>query len=140
MQPAATHATKNAIIFYDGTCGLCHAFVQWTLRHDSEGEFRFAPLQGETFKERVSEKERHGLPDSVIVLMLNGSLATKSGAVKYVCEQIGLRGHAALLGILPRWLADFGYDLIARTRYAIFGRRKEKCPLVSPDLRTRFLD
>ena len=38
------------------------------------------------------------------------------------------------------WLADFGYDLIARLRYRLFGRnRGDPCPLVPPELRRRFL-
>src|SRR5436305_651604 len=114
MQPSAQTATKNAIIFYDGTCGLCHGFVKWVLRRDAEGTFQFSPLQGETVKQRVSAQERENLPDSMVVLTRDGGLLTKSAAAKYVAEKLGMRGRASLLGILPRWLADFGYDFIAR--------------------------
>src|SRR5438045_1057975 len=124
MQPAAQTASKNAIIFYDGTCGLCHGFVKWVLRNDAEGKFQFSPLQGETVKQCVSAEEREHLPDSMVVLTTEGRLLTKSAAAKYVVEQLGLRIRASLLRILPRGLADFGYDVIARLRYRLFGRNR----------------
>jgi len=136
MQPAAN---GKDLIFYDGTCGLCHRFVKWTLAHDAEGRFRFAPLQGETFREMVPAEQRAKLPDSVAVRTMDGRLLAKSAAAQYVVEQLGLRGRSTLLRVLPRGLADFGYDVIARTRYAVFGKKEEICPLVPPELRVRFL-
>lgn len=40
--------------------------------------------------------------------------------------------------ILPRVVADWFYDRIARNRYAVFGR-KTACMLPRPDLAARFL-
>jgi predicted DCC family thiol-disulfide oxidoreductase YuxK len=144
MQPVAPCATGNVvgknIIFYDGTCGLCHRFVKWALAHDAEGKFLLSPLQGETLKQMVSEDERAKLPDSVVVLTSDGKLLTKSAAAQYVAEQLGLRGRASFIGLFPRWLADFGYDVIAKSRYTLFGRnRGDMCPLVPAELRDRFL-
>ena len=34
-----------ALILFDGVCNLCNGFVQFVIRHDSEGRFRFAALQ-----------------------------------------------------------------------------------------------
>jgi predicted DCC family thiol-disulfide oxidoreductase YuxK len=139
MQPGARSATENDIIFYDGTCGLCHGFVKWVLRHDAGGKFQLAPLQGETLRQLVSEQERAKLPDSIVVLTADGQLLMKSAAARYVAERLGFRATAALLRLLPRWLADFGYDVIAKTRYRIYGRKQEMCPLVPVELRRRFL-
>ena len=44
-----------------------------------------------------------------------------------------------MLRVLPRWLRDLGYDLVARTRYRLFGRY-DACPLPDPRHRARFLD
>jgi predicted DCC family thiol-disulfide oxidoreductase YuxK len=140
MQPAAQTATKNDIIFYDGTCGLCHWFVNWVLKHDSEGIFRMSPLQGETLRQLIAPEARLKLPDSVVVLTKEGRLLLKSAAAQHVAERLGLRATAQLIGIFPRWLADFGYDLVARFRYRLFGRnRGDMCPLVPEHLRNRFL-
>ena len=41
--------------------------------------------------------------------------------------------------MVPRRLRDWGYNLVARTRYRIFGRY-DACPLPTPETRSRFLD
>jgi predicted DCC family thiol-disulfide oxidoreductase YuxK len=40
--------------------------------------------------------------------------------------------------ILPRGLRDFGYRLVARTRYALFGKYRAR-PLANPEWARRFL-
>lgn len=88
----------------------------------------------------VSAEARAKLPDSVVVFTADSRLLLKSEAARYVMQRLGLRVRATLLGVLPHWLADFGYDVVARYRYNLFGRNKEDmCPLVPADLRNRFL-
>ncbi len=45
---------------------------------------------------------------------------------------------AIALSILPRPLADAGYDLIAAVRLRLAPTPDEACPLLPPRLRTRF--
>ena len=45
---------------------------------------------------------------------------------------------AAFLVVIPRPLRDVVYQLVARIRYRVFGRRDDLCPVVPPGLRTRF--
>jgi predicted DCC family thiol-disulfide oxidoreductase YuxK len=45
---------------------------------------------------------------------------------------------AAFMAVIPRLLRDVVYDLVARIRYRVFGRRDDLCPVVPPDLRARF--
>ena len=40
--------------------------------------------------------------------------------------------------VVPRPIRDAAYDLVARVRYRVFGRAKEACPILPPDLRSRF--
>ena len=137
MQPLPI---SKDIIFYDGTCGLCHWLVKWVLRHDGEGRFLLSPLQGETFAAQVLAEQRANLPDSVVVLSAEGKLLTKSQAAKYVAKKLGLRGRAAFIGMWPKFIADFGYDAIARWRYRLFGRNEGgMCPIVPAELQKRLL-
>ncbi|MCB1033734.1 MAG: DUF393 domain-containing protein, partial [Acidobacteria bacterium] len=69
------------ILFYDGNCGLCHGAVRFALRHDRKGCLTFAPLQGETFLREVTEPQRAALPDSLVLLMEDGELLTRSTSV-----------------------------------------------------------
>ncbi|MBV9222449.1 MAG: DUF393 domain-containing protein, partial [Acidobacteriaceae bacterium] len=99
-----------------------------------------APLGGETFQARIPILQRTGLPDSMVVQTRDGSLLMRSNAWVHVLRRLGGRWKlvGSFLNVIPRPLRDFVYRAVARTRYRIFGRREEVCPLVPPDLRARF--
>lgn len=127
-------------LFYDGTCGFCHRSVRFVLAHDAAGAFRFAPLQGETFRARVRGFHTGRLPDSLILLTRRGELLAKSSALLYVLGRLG-RGWLAVASFLravPPRLLDRGYDRFARVRFRFFGRTSEACPVLPPALRARF--
>jgi len=69
------------------------------------------------------------------------SLLSRSAAVLYVLNQLGswCRAASFFLLLIPRFLRDWTYNLVARHRYRIFGRF-ETCVLPSPQDRSRFLD
>jgi predicted DCC family thiol-disulfide oxidoreductase YuxK len=134
-------AGRGEELFYDGYCGLCHDAVRFVLAEDSTGKtFRFTPLQGETFAARVPAERRAGLPDSIVVLTDDGSLLVRSAAFLHILRRLGggWAVMASVLGVIPRGLRDLAYDLVARIRYRVFGRRDDVCPIVPPDLRARF--
>lgn len=128
-------------IYYDGECGLCHRWVRFALARDRGRElFRFAPLQGATFAAEVPDAERRELPDSLAVRTGDGRLLVRSAAVKHVLRRSGgaWGALAAMLGIVPSGIADWGYDQVARVRKRWFARPRELCPLVPPELARRF--
>ena len=114
--------------------------MKFVLKHDRERCFRFAPLQGETFKNRVPDAQRARLPDSMIVQTGEGALLLRSDALIHILRRLGRgwRIMAALLAAIPRPVRDFLYDFVASIRYRVFRRRDELCPLVPPDIRVRF--
>jgi predicted DCC family thiol-disulfide oxidoreductase YuxK len=129
-------------LFYDGHCGLCHRSVQFLLRRDPQGEtFRFAPLQGPSFQAMVPAASRSTLPDSMLLLTVDGRLLLKSDAWLHIMHRLG--GAWKLLGalcrIIPRPLRDSVYDAVAAVRFRIFGRRDDLCPVIPLALRGRFL-
>jgi predicted DCC family thiol-disulfide oxidoreductase YuxK len=134
----------NALLLYDGVCGLCNRGVQFVLRHDAKGRFRFASLQSEFAKGVLV---RHGVKvdlDTVYVVVNGGaeeSLLARSDAVLFVLRETGglWRAGAWFLKWVPRRVRDWGYGLIARHRYRMFGRY-ETCPIPSERERARFLD
>jgi len=134
-------SAATEILFYDGHCGLCHRAVKFVLKHDRSGTaFRFAPLQGETFRSAVPVDRRAGLPDSTVVQTRDGSLLVRSEAAVYVLRRLpgGWKALAAIVAVVPRPLRDLAYDFIARVRYRLFGHRDDLCPDVPPHLRERF--
>ncbi len=130
------------LVFYDGACGLCHGAVAFLARRDPEGRvFRFAPLGGATFRDRLPEAQGAGLPDSLALLTPEGDLLFRSGAVIRALRTLG--GPWAILGrglqLLPRPLRDGGYDLVARVRHRLFRKPEQACPTLPRDLQDRFL-
>ena len=110
------------VIFYDGECGLCDRFVQFVLRHDRLQEFRFAPLQGETFQPYRAQRGRRG--ENTVVLADEAGLHLRSDAALRVLGRLGFPwsvvGRAGRL--VPRWARDLGYRLVARVRLRLFGQ------------------
>jgi predicted DCC family thiol-disulfide oxidoreductase YuxK len=126
------------VVFFDGVCGLCNRFVDFVIRHDSGGAFRFAPLQGETAHEHLTEADVRDL--KTFVLLDGEGTYRKSTAVLRVLGRLGgfWRAVATVLWLVPRPLRDVGYACVARHRYAIFGK-KEACRLPTLAERGRFL-
>ena len=136
---------KNEIdtVFYDGHCGLCHRTVRFLLVRDKDGQrFRFAPLDSETFRSTFSERERKEFPESLIVHTASREVLSRSSATLYLLQRLGgsWRVLSALLRLFPRGLRDVVYDGVARVRRRLFATPTEVCPLVPPELRSRFLE
>ena len=128
-------------IFYDGQCGLCHHAVSFAAKRDPDGSrFRFAPLGGETFEREIPPEERARLPDSLVLQQRGGGLVFRSDAALHIMSRLGpgWRFLAALGRLLPRFLRDRAYDLVARWRSRLFARPDGTCPILPPELRRRF--
>jgi predicted DCC family thiol-disulfide oxidoreductase YuxK len=126
-------------VFYDGTCGLCHSGMRWLVAEDPTGtSFRYAPLFGDAFA--AAFPGATDLPDSVIVKTAAGAVLIRSDAAVQLLARLGglWRVFGIAFGVLPRSVRDALYDLVARSRYRIFGRKKDACPLMPADLRSRF--
>ncbi|WP_310397027.1 thiol-disulfide oxidoreductase DCC family protein [Hymenobacter sp.] len=130
-------------ILFDGVCNLCNGFVQFVIRHDSEGRFRFAALQSDAARTLLAT---HGVapadltaePDSVLLLS-GGRVYSHSTAVLRIARGLGgVWRLAGVGGVLPRTWRDALYRFVARHRYRWFGRR-ESCMLPTPALKARFL-
>jgi predicted DCC family thiol-disulfide oxidoreductase YuxK len=127
------------VIFYDGVCAMCNAIVQAMLRIDRDGRFRFAPLQGET-----AERAREVHPDfptenETVVYLRGGEVFVRSRAAALAMAEMPYPAKMlSWFRFVPRWLADFFYQLVARSRYRVFGKY-DQCPLPPAEARARFL-
>lgn len=126
------------IIYFDGICNLCNGFVDFVIRHDPEHQFHFASLQGTTAHSQLNPQDL-GL-DSV-VLFLDGKIYKKSKAVLLIFRELGFfyKIIGTIFSIFPRAITDFIYDLIARNRYAFFGK-KNSCRIPTTAEKSYFLD
>jgi predicted DCC family thiol-disulfide oxidoreductase YuxK len=139
-------SSENPIILYDGVCGLCNRLTQFALQHDRQDRFRFASLQSAFAAELLA---RHGADpndlDSMYTVLNyrqpGERLAARADAGIAVLVELGdfWRGLGVALAILPKWLRDWVYGIIARNRYRIFGKY-DQCLLPEERYRHKFLD
>ncbi len=129
---------KHPIVFFDGYCGLCNGFVDFLMARDKQKMFRYATLQGQTATRLLAKEDIANL-DSV-VLLIDGKTYKKSQAVFKVFSILGGGWKTfSLFDVLPLSIKNVGYDLVAKYRYAIFGKR-EMCRLPTPEERSFFLN
>lgn len=132
--------SMHPILLFDGVCNLCNGFVQFLIKRDPGGVFRFASLQSEAAEKLLDEKAPD-LKDSLstVVLIEGGQVYTHSDVALRVVRHLG--GAWPLLQvfyILPKPLRDAIYNFVARNRYRWFGK-KDQCMVPTPELKSRFL-
>jgi predicted DCC family thiol-disulfide oxidoreductase YuxK len=131
---------KNPIILFDGVCNLCNNAVQFVIKNDKIGKFRFAALQSETGQSLL---QQYNLPlqgFNSFVLVQNEKVYLKSTAALKVAKQ--LNSPVKLLYgfiIVPAFIRNAVYNIIANNRYKWFGK-KENCMIPTPALQSRFLN
>ena len=141
----AGRGTGRHLLLYDGVCGLCDHLVQFVLAHDPTGVFDFAPLQSAAGREAVAREggDPEALTSFYVVRDYQTSGArslVKGRAALFVAATLGWPWRlVAAFGILPTALLDWGYDVVARYRYRVFGRF-DQCMLPRPEQRKRFVD
>lgn len=109
------------LVLFDGMCRLCMGFVGFVIDRDSKDLFRFAPLQSELGQKVLAW---HGHPadlDSVL-LEQEGQCLIRSEAALTICSQLdGWASGLRVFMIIPQSLRDFGYEMVAYSRYSVFG-------------------
>ncbi|MEO5563025.1 MAG: thiol-disulfide oxidoreductase DCC family protein [Chitinophagaceae bacterium] len=131
---------NKPIVFFDGVCNLCNKAIQFIIKRDAGKKFQFASLQGKKGQEIL---QQHNLPSDTFnsfILLENEKIYTRSTAVLRMLRTLG-GGWQLLYGfiVLPRFIRDPLYNLIARNRYKWFGK-KEECWIPTPELKERFLN
>jgi predicted DCC family thiol-disulfide oxidoreductase YuxK len=137
----AKRATGKEVLFYDGNCGLCHRVIRFLLAEDKEGIFKFAPLQSKAFEQMIDKESYQALPDSIVLLTGDGKMLMRSAAVIYLLTHLGgmWRIVGTILYFIPLFIRDAGYDLVGKHRYKMFKKPDDVCPIISEELRSRFV-
>lgn len=129
---------ERPIIFFDGVCGMCNTFVDLMLRVDRKETFLFAPLQGETARERLPVQPENPEDWSMLYLDERGLHDQSSASLEVYRRLGGIWWVLSLLRFVPRIVRDPVYRVIARNRYRVFGKR-EACRIPTEAERARFL-
>lgn len=128
------------IVVFDAKCLLCSAWVQFLLKHDKRGVFRFASIQSRAGVDLLA-RAGLGVADLTTLLLVDGQHSYQhTAAIFRVLHQLGFPWRLAWAGwLVPSFARDAAYRWIARNRYRFFGR-SDACFLPAADQRRRFLD
>ncbi len=128
------------VILFDGVCNLCSSAVQFVIKRDQKNIFRFASLQS-SFGQGVLKK--HHLPAddfNSFVLVSDEKIYTKSTGALLVAKQLSWPWKMLYpLIIIPAFIRNAVYNLIAINRYKWFGK-KNACWIPTSALKARFFD
>ncbi|WP_436515678.1 thiol-disulfide oxidoreductase DCC family protein [Ekhidna sp. To15] len=136
----SNHTIRKPVILFDGVCNLCDSSVQFIIKRDKKGKFDFASLQSVYAKEHLPSSFTKEEDLRSIILQQGNNIKVKSTAALTIAKNLsGLWPALYAFIIIPRFLRDWVYDIIAKNRYKWFGK-KDQCMIPSPDLRSRFID
>ncbi len=127
------------IIVFDGECVLCSGFARFVARWDRLAIFRFIAAQSPLGQALYRHYGLDPVNYETNLLIADGRTFAKMEAFVGIMHRLGwpMRG-AAIVGWLPYRLSDWLYDLIARNRYRLYGRRAS-CIVPDASWRDRLL-
>ncbi|WP_239618366.1 thiol-disulfide oxidoreductase DCC family protein [Cohnella mopanensis] len=140
MQQNPIDSKELIYLLIDGECTLCHRLARFVYRRDRAGRFRFAPLQSKAGQRLLKQVELPLDNQETFILIQDGRYYMKSNAALRVFRKLD-GGWPLLYGLVvfPLKIRDKAYDVIARRRYRLFGRR-DACMLPEAGLRERFVE
>ncbi len=139
IQPQHDWGQYNKVIVFDGICNFCNASVDFVMRHDPTGKFKFGTLQSEPARKILNRLGLHTEDFETFLLLEEEQVFTKStAALKIAKELTGLWPLLTVFLIVPRPIRDGIYDFMARRRYRWMGKR-DTCRVPSPSERARFV-
>lgn len=137
--PLHAERAGRLIVLFDGDCVLCNTWARFIAARDPRCQFALGTLQSATGRHLLRARGLSLETESVVFLWPGGA-AVKSDAILRMTAHLSAPWPlATALRIIPRFLRDAVYDLIARHRYRWFGR-EPACPLPTPELRARMLE
>ena len=118
----------EAVLLFDGSCGLCHRLVVFLARRDHARRLCFAPLDGGYSRELLAQLGigTPGADEAVLVAWPEAEQARAYCGARAALTALtlltpGWNALARCLLLLPVPLLNWGYRCVARRRYRWFG-------------------
>jgi predicted DCC family thiol-disulfide oxidoreductase YuxK len=101
---------------------LCNNVVKFITKNDSIGIFCFIPLESEKASEYLNRYNKKNVNKGSVLLIQNEKIFTKSNAVLHILKCLdGLWPLFYVFIVVPGFIRDPVYDIIAKYRYRWFG-------------------
>ncbi len=130
---------RDTVLLFDGVCNLCNGMVQFVLRNEKEAQIKFGALQSEAVSKYI---EHYHLDKNALmsIIFIEGAVIyEKSEAVTRIARYLKPPWSLfKFIGIFPRSINNYFYDVVAKHRYRIFGKT-ESCMMPYAKWESRFL-
>ncbi len=131
---------NKSIILFDGVCNLCNNSVQFIIKRDHKHRFLYASLQSDAAQRILLQFQLKSSDLDSIILIENGKVYQKSTAILKIVKHLNSSWKLSYgFIIIPKFIRDFIYTIIAKNRYKWFGKR-EVCMVPTKELKMRFLE
>ncbi len=128
------------VVLFDGVCNLCNSSVNWIIDHDKQNKFKFASLQSAYGQNKVKQLGLENNYMNTVVFEDNGTSYLRSDAALQIIKQLGgVYSMVVIFYIIPSFVRDFFYKIVADNRYKWFGK-KESCRIPTLELKSKFLE
>lgn len=105
-------------VLYDGQCRLCISQVRFITDRAGVERFHPLPIQSEEGKRLLRAAGLSDTEIDTVVYSRNGRYLTRSSAVLHILKDLGGRWQLMyILIIIPAFIRDFFYSLVARNRH-----------------------
>ena len=114
---------SRPLIVFDGVCVLCSRSMRFIAAHEAGGAIQFTAAQSQLGQALFQHYRLDAEKFETVLLIENGKAFGKRDALAGIARHLRWPWRAAVVyGVLPRVIADPAYDLLARSRYRLFGR------------------
>lgn len=136
-KPAPAPDLPDGLLLFDGLCHVCSGGVRFLVERDHRQQFTYVPCQSPWGNEIM---ERFGIDRDFaesFAFVDKGRILFKSDAAIAAACRLPAWRWVGIAKVLPRFIRDYLYDVLARNRYKWFGKR-DTCLVLSPETRARF--
>lgn len=127
------------IVIFDDDCLLCQGLVKFIINQDNKDLFGFASLQSKAGQRFLDHSDLTSKYKKTVIFISEKSIYFRSTAVIKILMGLGGIYHLAkCLYIIPKFIRDSLYNLIAKHRFKIFGK-SDSCFLITDNIRHKFL-
>lgn len=130
---------KQPVLLFDGECGFCNKSLLFFIKREKNKTMHFAPLGSAIGKELKAYFEINEKTDSVILIRDHSAYIKSCAALRLFPYMKGLWPLMIVFVVVPPFIRNWVYDLIAKRRMKIFGR-VQNCELLPKEDRERFID
>lgn len=132
---------SKRIIFFDGVCNFCDSFINFLIKNEKdEANLFYSTLQSENgIKFLNNEKNSNEKLETIFFVNEKGEVFIKGKAFFEIFRYLNFPfSSISILKFLPSIFLNLFYDLFAKNRYKLFGKKSE-CEIPSEKIRKKFI-